>query len=155
MKPVWLFVDELRRFVESFCACACPGLQRDGQLALAAHELVQNAIPYAKGDDIDVVLEVDPGADRIALAVTNRTTEEEYRHLAARLAQLNEAPDALAQYLRAMRESPTHVRGGIGLARVRFEAQLELSASREAGRVTVHATGPLIAPPLQVPRRLA
>ncbi len=25
MKPPWVFVDEIRRFVESFCACACPG----------------------------------------------------------------------------------------------------------------------------------
>ena len=23
MKPPWVFIDEIRRFVESFCACAC------------------------------------------------------------------------------------------------------------------------------------
>ena len=25
MKPPWVFIDEIRRFVESFCACACAG----------------------------------------------------------------------------------------------------------------------------------
>jgi hypothetical protein len=50
-----------------------------------------------------------------------------------------------------MRETPVSTRGGLGLARVRFEAQLELSVSRNGGELTVHASGPLRAPMLQVP----
>jgi anti-sigma regulatory factor (Ser/Thr protein kinase) len=155
MKPVWVFVDELRRFVEAFCASACPGVHRDAQLAMAVHELVQNAVPHADGEEIEVALEVVPPSDRVALAVTNRCTDEAYRALAARIDEMNGNPDALEDYLRAMRASPMHVRGGIGLARVRYEGQLELSVSRMAGRVTVHASGPLVAPPLPVPRRSA
>jgi hypothetical protein len=47
-----------------------------------------------------------------------------------------------------MRENPTTTRGGLGLARVRFEAQLEITVRREAGRVIVEASGPLRAPRL-------
>ena len=34
-------------------------------------------------------------------------------------------------------------RGGLGLARIRFEAELDLVVEIEGGRVTVHATGPV------------
>ena len=33
MKPPWVFIDEIRRFVESFCACAATGANRESQLA--------------------------------------------------------------------------------------------------------------------------
>lgn len=151
MKPPWVFVDEIRRFVESFCACACPGQQREAQVALAVHELMQNAIPQAGGEDVDLTLQVDPVANRIEVAVSNPCSDEQFHDLLARVERLNSEPDALRSYLRAMSEAPSAARGGLGLARVRFEAQLELSVLREGRRVTVLGRGPLDAPPLQAP----
>jgi anti-sigma regulatory factor (Ser/Thr protein kinase) len=151
MRPPWVFVDEIRRFVESFCACACPGQTREAQVALAVHELMQNAIPQAGGDDVDLTLQVDPAADRIEIAVSNPCSEEQFQELLTRIERLNSEPDALRSYLRAMTEAPALTRGGLGLARVRFEAQLELSVLREGRRVTVLARGLLDAPQLQVP----
>jgi anti-sigma regulatory factor (Ser/Thr protein kinase) len=148
MKPPWVFVDEIRRFVESFCLCACPGQAREAQVALAVHELMQNAIPHAGGEDVDLTLQVDPGADRIEIAVSNPCSEEQLHELMARVDRLNSEPDALRGYLRAMAEAPISARGGLGLARVRFEAQLELAVIREGARVTVLARGPLRAPQL-------
>ncbi|HET9552307.1 MAG TPA: ATP-binding protein [Anaeromyxobacteraceae bacterium] len=148
MKPPWVFVDEIRRFVESFCACACPGQTREAQVALAVHELMQNAIPHAGGEDVDLTLQVDPAADRIEIAVSNPCTDAELAELQARVERINAEPDALRSYLRAMAEAPVTSRGGLGLARVRFEAQLELAVIREGQRVTVLARGPLNAPQL-------
>ena len=68
-----------------------------------------------------------------------------------RLDRINNEPDPLRSYLRAMAEAPMNQRGGLGLARVRFEAQLELSITREGNRITVLAWGRLRAPLLQVP----
>ena len=66
MKPPWVFIDEIRRFVESFCACACAvAANRESQLALAVHELMQNAVPHSHDEEVDLVLEVDPDADRV------------------------------------------------------------------------------------------
>jgi anti-sigma regulatory factor (Ser/Thr protein kinase) len=151
MKPPWVFIDEIRRFVESFCACACTAANRESQLALAVHELMQNAVPHSHDEEVDLVLEVDADADRVEVAVTNRCTEHEYRAIHDRVEKMNSEPDALRHYVTAMKESPASVRGGLGLARVRFEAQLELSVSRSTGRVTVHATGPLRVPALKIP----
>ena len=151
MKPPWVFVDEIRRFVESFCACACPGQSREAQIALAVHELMQNAIPQAGGDDVDLTLQVDPTANRIEIAVSNPCSDDQFHELQARVERLNAEPDALRSYLKAMTEAPATTRGGLGLARIRFEAQLELAVLREGRRVTVLARGPLDAPQLQAP----
>jgi len=150
MKPPWVFVDEIRRFVESFCSCACPGETREAQVALAVHELMQNAIPHAGGESVDLTLQVDPAADRIEIAVSNPATEEQFADFKGRLDRINLEPDPLQSYLRAMSEAPMNQRGGLGLARVRFEAQLELSITREGSRITVLAWGRLRAPQLQV-----
>jgi anti-sigma regulatory factor (Ser/Thr protein kinase) len=151
MQPPWVFVDEIRRFAESFCACACPGQDREVQVALAVHELMQNAIPQAGGANIELTLQVDPDADQIEIAVSGPATEAQALELEARLARINAEPDPLKSYLQAMAETPMHQRGGLGLARVRYEGQLELSLTRDGGRVSVLARGRLRAPRLQVP----
>ncbi len=151
MKPPWVFVDEIRRFVESFCSCACPGQSREAQVALAVHELMQNAIPHAGGESVDLTLQVDPTADRIEIAVSNPASDEQFQDFKGRLDRINQEPDPLQSYLRAMAEAPMNQRGGLGLARVRFEAQLELSITREGSRITVLAWGRLRAPQIQIP----
>jgi len=151
MKPPWVFVDEIRRFVESFCACACPGQTREAQVALAVHELMQNAIPHAAGESVDLTLQVDPSSDKIEIAVSNPASAEQFAEVKARLDRINGEPDPLQSYLRAMAEAPMNQRGGLGLARVRFESQLDLTISREGNRITVLARGRLRTPQIQVP----
>jgi anti-sigma regulatory factor (Ser/Thr protein kinase) len=148
MDPNWVFVDDIRRFVESFCAAACPGSEREEQLALAAHELVQNAISYASQPGVDLRLSVDHEAKRVRVSVSNVVTPEQAQELRERVAELVANPDPLAAYVSAMREAP-HSRGGLGLPRIRYEAalDLELEVSGGSDRVTVHAHGPLRAPP--------
>jgi len=89
MKPPWVFVDEIRRFVESFCSCACPGQSREAQIALAVHELMQNAIPQAGGEDVDLTLQVDPLANRIEIAVSNPCADDQFHELLARVERLS------------------------------------------------------------------
>lgn len=146
MNPSWVFVDDIRRFVESFCAAACPGAEREEQLALAAHELVQNAISYASEPGVDLRLSVDHAAKRVRVSVSNVVRPEQAKVLRERLAALAAHPDPLTAYVAAMRESPD-TRGGLGLPRVRYEAALELELTHEDRRVTVHAHGPLASPP--------
>src|SRR5512145_2162362 len=115
MNPPWMFIDEIRRFVESFCSCASLGPDREAQVALAVHELMQNAVPGAKGGEVELDLEVDPRADHVAIRVVNSCTDEECAALCARVEAMYREPDALAHYLVAMKERPSSVRGGLGL----------------------------------------
>lgn len=146
MQPPWVFIDELRRFVQSFCACACPGEGREEQVALAVHELMQNAAPRAGDHSVELVLEVMPAADLVRISVTNPCPAEEYAVLRERLERMAAEPDALKFYVATMRETPMNARGGLGLARVHFEAQLDLSAAWAEGHVTVVAVGRLRPP---------
>jgi anti-sigma regulatory factor (Ser/Thr protein kinase) len=150
MSPPWVFIDEIRRFTESFCACACPGQDREAQVALAVHELMQNAVPHAQGEEVELVLEVSRDRDLVAVRVTNRCSDAEFEALEERVERMNREPDALAHYVRMMRDHPASTRGGLGLARVRFEAQLDITVRREAGKVIVEAAGPLRAPRLPI-----
>lgn len=141
MKPVWAFVDDLRKFSEVFCACACPDADRETAIALAVHELVQNAIQNGSGPEIELVLEVASERNRIEVAVTNACTDEAYAKLAAIVERMNLEPDPLQWYVRSMKENPNSRRGGLGLARVRFESQLEIGLRRAPGGATVRASG--------------
>lgn len=156
MRPPWRFIDEIRRFVESFCACApgCPE-HREAQLAVAVHELVQNAVPRAGQGDVELLLDVDPNLDRVIVEVTNPCTDAEYEELRRRVERMNAQPDALVHYVETMRSAPSHVRGGLGLARIRYEGQLEISLRRDAGKVTVVAQGKLKVPPPRPPEKNA
>ena len=81
--------------------------------------------------------------------VSNSCSEEDLAALAARIETMYREPDALRSYLRTMKEHPTTARGGLGLARVRFEAQMDLRVRRtSADRITVEAEGPIRAPSL-------
>jgi hypothetical protein len=148
MQPSWVVVDDIRRFVESFCASACPGAEREEQLALATHELVQNAIANATTPDIELQLEVDRGRARVRVAVTNHARPDQIDVLRARLTKTQSHRSPLEGYVQAMREDPES-RGGIGLARIRYEAALDLALEVEGEKVTIHAAGPLTAPQLE------
>lgn len=149
MNPPWVFIDEIRRFVESFCSCASIGADREAQVALAVHELMQNAVPHARGHEVELDLELDPVAGHIVVRVSNSCSEEDYAALAARIEAMYREPDALRSYLRTMKEHPTTARGGLGLARVRFEAQMDIRVRRtSAERITVEAEGAIRAPSL-------
>lgn len=143
MSPPWVFIDEIRRFVGSFCACACPAAARDEHLALAVHELVQNAVTCCDAAPVELSLEVDVPADRVSVQVSNACTAEEAAALKQRIDRMNREPDALRSYFLTMSESRAAERGGLGLARIRFESQLELAAFPGPGRVTVQAAGKL------------
>ncbi|HEX9399163.1 MAG TPA: ATP-binding protein [Anaeromyxobacter sp.] len=153
MNPPWVFIDEIRRFVESFCACAALGADREAQVALAVHELMQNAVPHARGQEVELDLEVDQKADRVWIRVVNDCPEEAYAALRQKVDAMYAEPDSLAHYLRTMKEQPSSARGGLGLARVRFEAQLDIRVRRKsATRIIVEAEGPLRAPRLPAVR---
>jgi anti-sigma regulatory factor (Ser/Thr protein kinase) len=145
MQPSWREIDEIRHFVESFCASACPEIERQEQLALAAHELVQNAISNAVTPDVELRLEVDRATERVTVSVSNQARADQIEVLRDRLDKTLAHADPLEGYVAAMRDDPES-RGGIGLARIRYEAALDLALDVDGERVTVRAAGPLVVP---------
>lgn len=134
----WRFIDDIRRLVESFCTAAATDAEEGGAVALAAHELVQNAIANASTPSIELELAVDPAAHGVRLAITHDCAPERVARLRTRLDKLYAHADALQGYLASMAEDPDG-HGGLGLARVRYESGLDLTMDERLGRLTVHA----------------
>jgi anti-sigma regulatory factor (Ser/Thr protein kinase) len=137
------FVDDLRRFTEQLVGAARVGDDRGGQLALAVHELVENAIRHGGRRPIELEVAVAPERDEVTIEVRNACGRAQYDALRARLDRLEADPDALHAYVETIRSTPHTVRGGLGLPRVRFEAELELDARHDGERVTITARGGL------------
>jgi len=134
----WSFVDDIRRLVEAFCTASATDARQGSEVALAAHELVQNAIANATSPHIELELAVGPVAHGIRLAVSHDCAPERVARLRSRLTRLYAYADALQGYLATMDEDPGGP-GGLGLARVRYEAGLDLSMDEHRGRLTVRA----------------
>jgi hypothetical protein len=133
----WSFVDDLRRLVERFCGEAADA-EAGSEVALAAHELVQNAIGHAASPGIELTLSLAPDGQSVRLAVSHDCAPEKVARLRARLSHLSSYADALQGYLATMAENPDGV-GGLGLARVRYESRLDLALEERLGRLTVRA----------------
>ena len=133
----WSFVDDIRRLVETFCTEAADA-EQGAEVALAAHELVQNAIANASTPSIELELAVDPGARGVELAVSHACAPDKVERLRSRLTRLYAYADALQGYLATMAENPEG-HGGLGLARVRYESHLDLALDERLGRLTLRA----------------
>lgn len=131
------FVDEIRRLVQAFCTEAADA-EAGSQVALAAQELVQNAISNASSPSIELTVAVDPAVRGLQLAVSHDCAPDKVARLRERLAGLYRHADALQGYLATMAANPDGA-GGLGLARVRWESRLDLALDERRGRVTVRA----------------
>jgi hypothetical protein len=134
--PRWELVRPARELLLHFFSLAVGDAEIAGQAALAANELMENAVKYSAGGDalhaldtldtlIKAVVEED-GA--IVITIENTARREELASLAAELAAAARAPDPLDHYRRKMEEASTRDdgRSRLGFARIRWEARMEL-----------------------------
>jgi len=111
-------------------------------LAMAAAELVENAVKYGEwrgGGTVGVVLVVEEQAARVA--VENPLTDA--ARLEAHLAWLRSFPSAQEAYrarIRQIAESNDATRGGLGLVRVAAEAGCTVEQRLANGLVVVTAS---------------
>ncbi|HXJ18829.1 MAG TPA: ATP-binding protein [Polyangia bacterium] len=136
-------VSPTRRLLESKLA---PVLEDDDALfrvAMAAHELLENAAKYASDGKARLEVEVSPRADDalVRVVVTNNATRENIDNLGACFAEMKAESDAMAHYFALMRRNAKN--GSIsrlGLARVRAEGEMEIAVDIEGDTVKVVAS---------------
>ena len=139
-QPDWDYLDRVRDFVQGFCELKFT-LSSAQKIATVSHELLENAVKFGSPvADVEFYLHLGKSADSAIVRVRNQAVSSRIRLLEEHLKQLESLPPREA-YHDAMVRSVTAAEnaGGIGLARIRYEASVDLSVRVDNHQVQVTA----------------
>jgi len=120
--PRWKYISPARIFIQNFVAIAIEDQSKADGIAMAASELLENAVKYASGDGTSIVLQAFPETGSITVSVTNRGNADSAKGLQDIFRRIMSG-DPLEAYIQQMREAATRSDGKsqLGLARIRYE----------------------------------
>ncbi len=111
-----------------------PTSEQASQLSMAAHELVENAVRHGPEGEARFSITIEPDAEdpancyTVRMKTRNRADPRDHTVVQQLLADLEQAEDPLTVYLGLMEETVKRSEGsGLGLARIRVEAQMEVT----------------------------
>lgn len=120
--PRWRYIAPARLFIQSFVAIAIEDQNKADGIAMAASELLENAVKYAKGEETSIIVQAFPESNLITCSVTNKGDEASVKELQAHYKKIMSG-DPLEAYIAQMREAAVRQDGKsqLGLARIRYE----------------------------------
>ena len=129
----------MRRFVLQFFEHMLGSGEECSRVAFATQELLENAVQFCSGEEVSLRVAIDPLGSHglITIRTRNFSTAEHADRLCQRVAWLS-GSDALTRYTTAMNEA-IDGKAGLGLARIRAEADMVLVCEVERGEVDVRA----------------
>ena len=140
-RPNVKLVSTVRKFTEEFYQRMLEDRDVSERVALATHELLENAVAYASDGETGVRVEL--GVDRVLIRTWNRVTPEQLAQLEQLFAGMSAmSPD---EYYRAMLAKTAYRKegSGLGLARVRAEADMVLRYEVTPDQICIEASTPL------------
>jgi hypothetical protein len=137
-------VAHVRRFVERLCRRQLTTEDGVSRLAMATHELLENAVKFSIDGAASLTIEVKPNAE-VSITTRNRASKADLADLSRLANDLHNATDPMKFYLELMRRSPSQVRGGLGIGRVAAEAEMRIELDVQGDIVQVRAEGMLAA----------
>lgn len=131
----------IRRFVAELAHSVVGDAGVAARLALAAHELLENAVKYSSNSQRLVTLRLAiEEKSTIRVTVMNASDEAVMEPLRRLLDELNNAPDRSAHYQQMIKRSIENEYGsGLGLARISAEGEMHLSCEIHRGLLSVTA----------------
>jgi hypothetical protein len=141
-RPNVKLVSTVRRFTAELFERMLVEHDVSQKVALATHELLENAVTYSTDGETGVRVEVT--GEALVVKTWNRTTPDRLVALTGAIDELNEAPDADAYYQALMERTAHRTDGsGLGFARIRAEADMTVSYEIEVDQVCIEAKAPL------------
>lgn len=142
-RPTVTLISSTRRFSADLLASVIGDPDCTSRVALTIHELLENTLKYSTDGQalLEVsVANVEGHGRRVQVVARNRATPEQAEDLGRRIHALAEAANPMEVYVGLMRESAQRSGSGLGLARIRAEAEMDLSCALEGDAVIVSAS---------------
>lgn len=135
-------VSSVREFVESYYKTIIHDGDVICRMAVAAHELLENAAKYSTGGLSRLQIEIRGGANPrlLSVSVSNYADPARIDELKLAIAELGSTADAAETYQNYMSRATLRKDGsGLGLARIRAEAEMTLVLEFQGDQVCVKA----------------
>ncbi|HVJ94071.1 MAG TPA: DUF6272 family protein [Labilithrix sp.] len=144
-QPTVALVSTVRRFVSDFYRELLLDDDVSHKLSMATHEMLENACHYSIDRRSELVISLHTYGTQyvIAIQTKNRATEERLAKVRRALDEVVNAADPSELYNQLVRRAAKRQDGGsgLGLGRIRAEADLALSYAIEGDTIIVTAEG--------------
>lgn len=161
--PSASLIQVVRRFVSDFYERVLEDPDAVSRVALATHELLENAVKYSLDGATALSITVDPWgtvdpattaapapapggegggfqSSELSIRLSNRAGPEHLAEVRELFAEMDRYEDPFAHYQAVMERGSRRTTGsGMGLARVRAEGEMSMSYSIEGDRVCIVA----------------
>jgi anti-sigma regulatory factor (Ser/Thr protein kinase) len=142
-RPNIKLVSTVRRFTGEFYRRVLVDQELASRLALATHEMLENAVAYANDDETAIRIEIE--GDQLSVRTWNRAAAERLAALKSSIDRVMAAPDADLYYQEQMSVAARRSEGsGLGLARIRNEAEMNLSYDFDNDRACIRAVAKIV-----------
>lgn len=144
-QPTVALASTVRRFVSDFYRELLRDPDTSHKLAIATHEMLENAVHYSSDRRSELLISAHRQGRDVAIVIRtkNRATSERLAKVRAALDEVVGADDPGALYNVLVRRAAKRTDGGsgLGLGRIRAEADLTLSYAIEGDVIAVTASG--------------
>jgi len=139
-RPNVELISVVRRFVSAFYEHILSDRDATSRIALATHELLENATKYSTDGETAIRIEVTTSCESIRIRIWNRATGDHIAVLRERFAEMMQFTDPFVYYQKLMERTAKRKEGsGLGLARLRAEAEMDLTCEIDNDRVCIVA----------------
>jgi hypothetical protein len=144
-RPNVALVSTVRRFVSDFYRELLSDADVSHKLAMATHEMLENAVHYSIDQCAELLIAAhkDDHEMVVTIRTKNRATTERLAKVRVHLDEVVGAEDPITMYNHLVRRAAKRTDGGsgLGLGRIRAEADLALSYAIDGDTISVTAEG--------------